>query len=104
MPPCSPFAFWPRWQAKSFCLPQARDLVLPEDRGALPSVVPGLPTRLSTSEQLKRDTENVGYPIVGLVRQLSEQFGEAGRHLHWGRPPRTSWTRRRCCNCAKRRR
>ncbi len=35
-------------------------------------------------EQLKRDTENVGYPIVGLVRQLSERLGEAGRYLHWG--------------------
>src|SRR4030095_9427584 len=36
------------------------------------------------SAQLKRDTENVGYPIVGLVRQLSEQLGEAGRYVHWG--------------------
>jgi 3-carboxy-cis,cis-muconate cycloisomerase len=35
-------------------------------------------------EQLKRDTENVGYPIVGLVRQLSERLGEAGRYVHWG--------------------
>src|SRR5207253_2609095 len=26
----------------------------------------------------------VGYPIVGLVRQLSEQLGEAGRYVHWG--------------------
>ena len=29
-------------------LPQERDLVLPEARGALPSAIPGLPTRLST--------------------------------------------------------
>jgi 3-carboxy-cis,cis-muconate cycloisomerase len=36
------------------------------------------------SEQLKRDTENVGYPIVGLVRQLSQQLGDAGRYVHWG--------------------
>ena len=36
------------------------------------------------SEQLKHDTENVGYPIVGLVRQLSERLGEAGRYVHWG--------------------
>ena len=35
-------------------------------------------------EQLKRDTENVGYPIVGLVRQLSQHLGEAGRYVHWG--------------------
>jgi 3-carboxy-cis,cis-muconate cycloisomerase len=34
--------------------------------------------------QLKHDTENVGYPIVGLVRQLSEQLGDAGRYVHWG--------------------
>ncbi len=34
--------------------------------------------------QLKIDTENVGYPIVGLVRQLSQQLGEPGRYLHWG--------------------
>ena len=36
------------------------------------------------SAQLKHDTENVGYPIVGLVRQLSQQLGEAGRYVHWG--------------------
>jgi len=36
------------------------------------------------SAQLKHDTENVGYPIVGLVSQLSERLGEAGRYVHWG--------------------
>lgn len=35
-------------------------------------------------EALKRDTENVGYPVLGLVRQLSEQLGEPGKYLHWG--------------------
>ena len=30
-------------------------------------------------EVLKQEAENVGYPIAGLVRQLSEKFGEAGR-------------------------
>src|SRR6266545_7975195 len=35
-------------------------------------------------EALKRDAENVGYPMVGLVRQLSAQLGEAGRYVHWG--------------------
>ena len=35
-------------------------------------------------DALKHDTENVGYPIVGLVRQLSRGLGEAGRYLHWG--------------------
>jgi 3-carboxy-cis,cis-muconate cycloisomerase len=33
---------------------------------------------------LKKKTEVVGYPIVGLVAQLSKQCGEAGRYLHWG--------------------
>lgn len=35
-------------------------------------------------EQLKSDAENVGYPIVGLVKQLSAKLGEAGRYVHWG--------------------
>jgi 3-carboxy-cis,cis-muconate cycloisomerase len=33
---------------------------------------------------LKLEAENVGYPILGLVRQLSEKLGEAGRYVHWG--------------------
>lgn len=35
-------------------------------------------------EVLRRETLNVGYPIVSLVSQLSHQLGEAGRYLHWG--------------------
>jgi 3-carboxy-cis,cis-muconate cycloisomerase len=34
--------------------------------------------------QLKHETENVGYPILPLVRQLAEHAGDAGRWLHWG--------------------
>jgi 3-carboxy-cis,cis-muconate cycloisomerase len=34
--------------------------------------------------RLKRETENVGYPILPLVRQLAERAGEVGRWLHWG--------------------
>jgi len=34
--------------------------------------------------RLKRETENVGYPILPLVRQLAEQAGDGGRWLHWG--------------------
>ncbi len=33
---------------------------------------------------LKVEAENVGYPILGLVRQLSDGMGEAGRYVHWG--------------------
>ena len=35
-------------------------------------------------ERLKRETANVGFPILPLVRQLSERAGDAGRWLHWG--------------------
>jgi 3-carboxy-cis,cis-muconate cycloisomerase len=34
--------------------------------------------------KLRAETKLVGYPIVGLVHQLAEQCGEAGRYLHWG--------------------
>jgi 3-carboxy-cis,cis-muconate cycloisomerase len=34
--------------------------------------------------RLKRETENVGYAILPLVRQLADRAGEAGRWLHWG--------------------
>lgn len=33
---------------------------------------------------LRRETDNVGYPILPLVHQLAAQCGEAGRWLHWG--------------------
>jgi 3-carboxy-cis,cis-muconate cycloisomerase len=35
-------------------------------------------------ERLKRETATVGFPILPLVRQLSERAGEGGRWLHWG--------------------
>ncbi|WP_034293553.1 adenylosuccinate lyase family protein [Herbaspirillum sp. RV1423] len=35
-------------------------------------------------EQLRTETEIVGYPILPLVKQLSEMCGEAGRYVHWG--------------------
>jgi 3-carboxy-cis,cis-muconate cycloisomerase len=34
--------------------------------------------------KLKRETDLVGYPIVGVVHQLASQCGEAGRYVHWG--------------------
>ncbi len=33
---------------------------------------------------LRRETDNVGYPILPLVHQLVRQCGEAGRYVHWG--------------------
>ncbi|WP_432828837.1 class-II fumarase/aspartase family protein [Dactylosporangium sp. CA-092794] len=40
-------------------------------------------TRLD-HDRLRRDTENVGYPILPVVTQLVEQCGDAGRYIHWG--------------------
>jgi 3-carboxy-cis,cis-muconate cycloisomerase len=35
-------------------------------------------------ERLRRDTDNVGYPILPLVQQLAAQCGDSGGYLHWG--------------------
>lgn len=35
-------------------------------------------------DRLRRETENVGYPILPLVHQLSEAAGKAGGYVHWG--------------------
>ncbi len=53
-------------------------------REAAQAIAQKAPAIALDSAQLKIDTENVGYPIVGLVRQLSQQLGEAGRYVHWG--------------------
>lgn len=53
-------------------------------REAAEAIARQAPAIVLDREQLKSDTENVGYPIVGLVRQLSQQLGEPGRYLHWG--------------------
>ena len=34
--------------------------------------------------QLKAETDIVGYPIVGIVHQLSHGIGDAGGFVHWG--------------------
>jgi 3-carboxy-cis,cis-muconate cycloisomerase len=33
---------------------------------------------------LRQETDNVGYPILPLVHQMSKQCGDAGRYVHWG--------------------
>jgi 3-carboxy-cis,cis-muconate cycloisomerase len=35
-------------------------------------------------DQLREETDNVGYPILPLVHQLVAMCGEAGRYVHWG--------------------
>jgi 3-carboxy-cis,cis-muconate cycloisomerase len=34
--------------------------------------------------KLKQETDVVGYPIVGVVHQMAQQCGDAGRYIHWG--------------------
>lgn len=35
-------------------------------------------------DRMRHDTENVGYPILPLVHQISDMCGQAGGYLHWG--------------------
>ncbi|MGH7030295.1 MAG: class-II fumarase/aspartase family protein [Stellaceae bacterium] len=66
---------------------QARLGIVPAEAAtAISEVVAAVAGRPDTLDlaRLKRDTENVGYPILPLVRQLAERAGEAGRWLHWG--------------------
>jgi 3-carboxy-cis,cis-muconate cycloisomerase len=35
-------------------------------------------------DKLRHETNNVGYPILPLIHQLSAAAGEAGRFVHWG--------------------
>jgi 3-carboxy-cis,cis-muconate cycloisomerase len=61
---------------------QGRVGVIPADAAAaIAAQAPGIALDRAA---LKRDTQNVGYPIVGLVKQLSAALGDAGRYVHWG--------------------
>lgn len=61
---------------------QARLGVIPEVAGR--DIAAQCDARRIDFESLKKKTDVVGYPIVGLVAQLSTQCGEAGRYVHWG--------------------
>src|SRR3954466_13099772 len=61
---------------------QGRLGVIP--REAADAIARLAPTITLDRDALKHEAENVGYPILGLVRQLSQQLGEAGRYVHWG--------------------
>jgi 3-carboxy-cis,cis-muconate cycloisomerase len=61
---------------------QGRLGVIPRD--AADAIAKLAPTVVLDMAVLKHEAENVGYPILGLVRQLSEKLGEAGRYVHWG--------------------
>src|ERR1044072_8932486 len=61
---------------------QGRLGVIP--REAADAIAERAPSADIERAELKRDADNVGYPILGLVRQLSVKLGEGGRHVHWG--------------------
>ena len=66
---------------------QARLGIVPGDAATAISLAAGRlvahPEALDLA-RLKRETANVGYPILPLVRQLADAAGTAGRYLHWG--------------------
>src|SRR3954447_5134976 len=53
-------------------------------REAADAIAKLAPTVTLDRDALKHEAENVGYPILGLVRQLSQKLGEAGRYVDWG--------------------
>src|SRR6476646_8012443 len=61
---------------------QGRAGVIPQD--AADAIAGTAPSVVLDRAALKHEAENVGYPILGLVRQLSAKLGEAGRYVHWG--------------------
>src|SRR5436305_3290320 len=61
---------------------QGRTGVIPQD--AADAIARLAPTVALDRASLKHEAENVGYPILGLVRQLSAKLGDAGRYVHWG--------------------
>ncbi|MBV8118865.1 MAG: adenylosuccinate lyase family protein [Alphaproteobacteria bacterium] len=66
---------------------QARLAIIPaEAAAAISRAAAAMSERPETLDvaRLKRETENVGYPILPLVRQIGEMAGEAGGWLHWG--------------------
>ena len=61
---------------------QARLGLIPAEHAA--AIAKGAGAVALDHAKLKAEAENVGYPIAGLVRQLSAKLGEPGRSLHWG--------------------
>ncbi len=61
---------------------QARVGVIPEDAAA--AIDTAARTIKIDFDRLRTETENVGYPILPLVHQLSAAAGTAGGFVHWG--------------------
>ena len=53
-------------------------------KAAAEAIAARAPSLAVDRDLLRAETENVGYPILGLVRQLSTSLDEAGKYLHWG--------------------
>jgi 3-carboxy-cis,cis-muconate cycloisomerase len=61
---------------------ESRVGVIPSDAGAaIARAAAGVQLDF---DRLKRETDNVGYPILPVVAQLSALCGDAGRYIHWG--------------------
>jgi 3-carboxy-cis,cis-muconate cycloisomerase len=61
---------------------QARLGIIPAD--AADTIVQAARMENLRLEELSASARNVGYPVVGLVAELSRAAGEAGRWTHWG--------------------
>ena len=62
---------------------QAQLYIIPED--AATEITSQAKAELIDLDKLRQSTNLVGYPIVGLVKQLAGLCqGEAGRYVHWG--------------------
>jgi len=61
---------------------QGRVGLIPNEHAA--TIAAQAPQVVLDRTELRKEAENVGYPILGLVRQLSAALGDAGRYVHWG--------------------
>ncbi|WP_424988091.1 class-II fumarase/aspartase family protein [Microbulbifer sp. S227A] len=61
---------------------QARMGAIPKD--AADAIAEAAKTIVPDMDRMRDETENVGYPILPVVHQLSEAAGAAGGYVHWG--------------------
>jgi 3-carboxy-cis,cis-muconate cycloisomerase len=61
---------------------EARCGVIPSD--AAKEIAARVDVAALDFDLLRRETDNVGYPILPLVHQIAKQCGDAGRYVHWG--------------------
>src|SRR5262249_19449237 len=61
---------------------EARVGVIPSDAGE--AIARAMESVTLDFDRLKQETDNVGYPILPVVAQLSDLCGDSGRYVHWG--------------------